>query len=250
MAQGSQLKSISLEIYWPGRLQPQIFPATPMQNLKSLEMNTERMCEIDLEYVSLQLLENRHREADRLKFLKVLPSVEVLRLTRFQFTPDSNFASATSLTSLSLEDCVVYPQLRVPRTLKSLSLDISGWNPILGPAPLPALEELRLKIYDQPLDVVKHVITTQLPLHNEDYEEPEEEFSKLKVLLLSGFANTRDGSLALLKDALMNPRLYKVETLELAIETDDSIVTAICGMHRSISYSFQIAYVCRSLRQA
>jgi hypothetical protein len=83
---------------------------------------------------------------------------------------------------------------------------------------------------DVPACDVGYVIATRSPLANEeDSEPPEQEFSKLKTLVLEGPADGPDATGTVVKTALLDQRLREVETLDLDIMMRDAEVREICG---------------------
>jgi hypothetical protein len=174
-----------------------------------------------------------NQSANQAQLLDSIPSVSALGLARFRFTDNSDFRRATNLSWLELTDCIIHRQLMVPATLKALMLSVRGWNPELGPAPLPALEELRLRMVDRPAYDVRYVIATRSPLANEeDSGGPEEGFSRLTTLVLEGPADDTHGTRNVMKTALLDQRLREVETLDLDIMMRDTEVREICGTLR------------------
>jgi hypothetical protein len=159
-----------------------------------------------------------------------MPSISALGFTRFRFYGACDFRPATNLIWLELTDCLVFRQLTVPETLKTLILSVRGWHPELGPAPLPALEELRLQMLDRPAYDVRYVVATSLPLSNEgDSGEPKEGFSSLKTLVLEGPADYAHGTRGMMMTPLMHARLREVETLDLDVNMRDAEIREICG---------------------
>jgi hypothetical protein len=163
------------------------------------------------------------------QLLNKVPSIQALGLTKFRFDSRydngvGDFRAATNLTWLELTDCWIYRRLLLPKSVKTLNLSVSGWDPELGPAPLPALEELRLHMRDRPADYLEHVIATRPPPTDDgDAGEPQDQISDLKTLVLEGHFDHRAPS------PLLHPRLRRVEVLDLDVDISDSEMLDICG---------------------